>query len=170
MLSCHRCCIRRWRRGRNHSGSVARSVLDCYQFIFWRKRSGSSTVGFLWRVYSNVCAANCWRLPGNWPASWVTSHDFRYRNTSKQSFVKRRHPITTIKVISIDCYQHAGENKKHGNLHGQGIPGDGFLPCQRLILFWLLNSQRGLSRQYARDGTKMWYCIRWSQHACYDLQ
>lgn len=104
MLSHHRCCIWRWRRRRNHSGSVARSVLDCYQFIFWRKRSGSSTVGFLWRVYSNVCAANCWRLPGNRPASWVASHDFRYRNTSKQSFDKRRLPIKTTKIISINLH------------------------------------------------------------------
>lgn len=74
-----------WRRGgwRNYSGSMAGSLLDCHQFVFWWERSRSAAVGFLWRVYPDVCAENCRRLPGDWPTSRVTAHDCRHRNSSK---------------------------------------------------------------------------------------
>lgn len=76
------CLCRGWGRG-NHSGSVAGGLLDRHQFVFWREGPRSTAVGFFWRVYSDVCAKNCRRFPWNWPPGGITSHDCRYRNSSK---------------------------------------------------------------------------------------
>ena len=76
------CLCRGWGRG-NHSGSVAGGLLDRHQFVFWREGPRSTAVGFFWRVYSDVCSKNCRRFSWNWPPGGITSHDCRYRNSSK---------------------------------------------------------------------------------------
>lgn len=78
-----RYCLCRGRGRGNHSGSVAGGLLDRHQFVFWREGPRSTAVGFFWRVYSDVCAKNCRRFPWNWPPGGITSHDCRYRNSSK---------------------------------------------------------------------------------------
>lgn len=91
---CRRCWLwRGWRR-RNYAGFVARSLLDCHQFVFWRERSRSTAVGFVWRVHSDVCAKNCRRLSWNWSASGVASHDCRYWDPSKLLY-----PLSLIFVV-----------------------------------------------------------------------
>ena len=80
---CRRYCLwGGWGRG-NNSGSVAGGLLDRHQFVFWREGPRSTAVGFFWRVYSDVCSKNCRRFSWNWPPGGITSHDCRYRNSSK---------------------------------------------------------------------------------------
>lgn len=69
-----RCCLWWWWRWRNNTWFVARSMLDCYKFVLWRKRPCSTTVGFIWWVYSDVCSKNCWRFTRDWTTGRITAH------------------------------------------------------------------------------------------------
>lgn len=58
-----------WRCWRNLIRTMARSLLDSDQLIFWWKRFGSTTVGLIWWIYSNVCSENCWGYSYHWSSS-----------------------------------------------------------------------------------------------------
>lgn len=66
---------------------MAGSLLDRHQFLFRWKRFGTTTVGFIRRIYSNVSSTYRWRYSIHWATSRSSAPKRRSRNTGKYGWI-----------------------------------------------------------------------------------